>query len=328
MGFFDKLIKMITRNKQKLLDGVKLGYKKDEYYYKYLKDLKRIEYQIKQDTKSLEKYYQSYLKLQNRDFSEYFPDYAKVYQSNKDEYDKELTRVYNECIRYKRYLDEGQMKIKFARPETSADNNERKIIENKFCDSINNADSNGVLNLRFHGTSIHMAKEIIESGGIFSSVDTMNGYVSSTNASNEISVTCLNSVNYEFKNGMLHPLQFSINMMDIACDSYPAGCMFVLIPRNKEESDMIRFSQMHNVNFRESPETLYAIMTTTENIDRVKSWMNEKGLDSSKVYTMDELLKKVEKDVWKKGQVEPTTELKNSRIKEDTSNKIQKDVVK
>lgn len=166
------------------------------------------------------------------------------------------------------------------------------------------------MNLRFHGTSIHFAQEIIKSGGIFSSRDRLDGYISSTNNYDEISVTSLDNVDYIFKSGMPYDLYTSIGAMDIYSYkylSYPAGCMFILIPRNKEESDMIKSGQMHNVDFIKNPEALYAIMTTTENIDRVQSWMKEKGLDSRKVCTMKELVKKIELDVWRRGLTESST---------------------
>ena len=67
---------------------------------------------------------------------------------------------------------------------------------------------------------------------------------------------------------------------------------------------MIASGQMRNVDFTKTPEALYAVMTTTENIRIVKEWMKKSGLDSSKVYTMDGLVEKVKLDVWKKTGVQ------------------------
>lgn len=307
MSFIDKIKKMITKRRQKLLEEIKTGYPKDEYYYKYLKDLQRVKEDIERYKRTLNKTEQSFLRFKNRDFSEYLPEYQTLYKNNNYEYEKELRRIELNCSRWKNELHVSTLKLRFIRPDSKADKDEKRKIEEKFCNNLNKADSNGVLNLRFHGTSIYSAQEIINNGGIFSSMDRLNGYNTSTNDFNQISVTCLDTDKHYFKHGKPHSLSFSMYMMDIAFDSYPAGCMFVLIPRDKEEADMITSSQMHNVDFIKSPETLYAIMTTTENIDRVKLWMKEKGLDSKKVCTMNELVKKIEWDVLKKGPVELKT---------------------
>ena len=189
-----------------------------------------------------------------------------------------------------------QLKKDFIRPNTQSDIDERKQIENNFVKLIHQADPEGRLNLRFHGTSIHLAKEIIKSGGIFSLIDRLKGDPSSGNG--YIPVTSLENVDHYFPHGMPCHLDYSLGFMDINQyeRSYPAGCLFVLIPRNQEESDMIEAGNMHNVTFKENPDALYAIMTTTENLERVKQWMIENGLDSNKVCTMEGLLKKVQRD--------------------------------
>ena len=50
---------------------------------------------------------------------------------------------------------------------------------------------------------------------------------------------------------------------------------------------------MHKTNYiKDEPNRLYSIITTKENISRVKKWCLEYGIDSDKVNTHDEFLKK------------------------------------
>lgn len=264
MGIFEKIKKFFGRNKGNLLNSADTGNLKG-YNKQYEEDKDYLESQIK----SLE----------------------RIRDVNKARSIKDMNYKISEND-----LWVEKLKMGFIRPNTQSDIDERKQIENNFVKLIHQADPEGKLNLRFHGTSIHLAKEIIKSGGIFSLIDRLKGDPSSGNG--YIPVTSLENVNHYFPHGMPGRLDYSLGFMDINQyeRSYPAGCLFVLIPRNQEESDMIEAGNMHNVTFKENPDALYAIMTTTENLERVKQWMIENGLNSNKVCTMDGLVKKAKRD--------------------------------
>lgn len=74
--------------------------------------------------------------------------------------------------------------------------------------------------------------------------------------------------------------------------SIPAGCIFAMFPKDKEDATY-GADLLHSVNFKENPEQLFGIFTTPENIERVKEWMNESGLDSNLVYTFEGFLEAV-----------------------------------
>lgn len=138
------------------------------------------------------------------------------------------------------------------------------------------------LPLRFHGTSIFYAKEIIRSGRITSSQDRF-GYITSTDLNGHFSATKVNNIDETIK-GYTHLLDFRM----------PAGCVFVLLPGIFNRR-LVYENQMKNVNFRKNPRELFAIMTTPENIERVKSWCMTSGIDPSKVCDFYEFLRRFDK---------------------------------
>ena len=51
---------------------------------------------------------------------------------------------------------------------------------------------------------------------------------------------------------------------------YPSGCLFVIVAKNKDEYDNLSSGWMiDNVDFKENPKRLVAIITTPENIEKV-----------------------------------------------------------
>ena len=65
--------------------------------------------------------------------------------------------------------------------------------------------------------------------------------------------------------------------------------MFPKVPEDNEFPNL-----MKTVDLSQNPEQLYGIFTTPENIDRVSTWMQEAGLDASKVYTFESFLEQVQ----------------------------------
>ena len=44
---------------------------------------------------------------------------------------------------------------------------------------------------------------------------------------------------------------------------------------------------MENVSFKENPDRLFAIITSSENIENIKKWSQESGIDISKIHDFD-----------------------------------------
>ena len=64
----------------------------------------------------------------------------------------------------------------------------------------------------------------------------------------------------------------------------PAGCIFVLHPKNEQEVESSECLLIGNVNFKENPDRLFAIITTPENVELVKEWGRASNVDSNKVH--------------------------------------------
>lgn len=74
--------------------------------------------------------------------------------------------------------------------------------------------------------------------------------------------------------------------------SLPCGCVFALFPKGPEDNEFPNL--MKTIDLSQNPEQLYGIFTTPENIDRVSTWMQEAGLDVSKIYTFESFLEQVQ----------------------------------
>lgn len=139
------------------------------------------------------------------------------------------------------------------------------------------------LPLRFHGCPIYTAKHIIESGEISSSVDRL-GVETSYDTEGQISVTTKDTLDTTIQ-GYTH---LSENFL-------PAGCVFVLLPKDEQDAKAGDSMLMGNVNFQQEPNRLYGIITTPENIERVSQWAKLSGIDLSKIHDFDEFAKSFER---------------------------------
>lgn len=139
------------------------------------------------------------------------------------------------------------------------------------------------LPLRFHGCPIYTAKHIIESGEISSSVDRL-GVETSYDTEGQISVTTKDTLDTTIQ-GYTH---LSENFL-------PAGCVFVLLPKDERDAKAGDSMLMGNVNFQQEPNRLYGIITTPENIERVSQWAKLSGIDLSKIHDFDEFAKSFER---------------------------------
>ena len=256
MVFFDKFRKKKEENKEnleieKMVDFVA---KKIEYYSadnRYSKEsIEDFKETCKVALNNLKTYYNSYLNAE---------------ESKK----KDWLYAYNEQIK----------QIEFMRPNTNEEIEERNRIANTFSENLLEIVGNNS-RLRFHGSPIYFARDIIKTKSISGTADRYDGYIKSTDIKGEFSASTIES------------LSRTINYFtDFA--SYnrclPCGVLFVL--KEKEGDEEIRkYSTMQNVNFDANPEQLVSIISTEENINSLIKWCNEVGLDSSIVQSYDSCL--------------------------------------
>lgn len=167
----------------------------------------------------------------------------------------------------------------FLRPVMIDDIRYRRIKRVQFEDQLKNALPRDC-DLCFHGTTIWNTRDIIKSGIISARIDREGYDFDQVNIPNQISVTTINNVWFTIK-------QFA----DLDNYKYPAGCIFVISPLNLEEIISSRDkSLIGNVDFRSRPDRIKAIITTPENIERVREWIrtSDISLDPKIVVDYDE----------------------------------------
>ncbi len=119
--------------------------------------------------------------------------------------------------------------------------------------------------LCFHGTPIWNAKEIIKSGNISALIDRVGPQKDVLPMPGQINVSTINNLWFTIK---YHSDLFNYD--------YPAGCIFVIKPKDEQEIKSSREKNViGNVYFDKNPERLVAIITTPENIELVKTWIKE-----------------------------------------------------
>lgn len=201
--------------------------------------------------------------------------YANIKESSIDQKEKRLEVAMTQISRQEHVLDSTLNRIEFSRPQNEEDISYRLRQYNEFPRKIEKLAPDD-LPLRFHGCPIYTAKQIIQSGGLSSSVDRL-GFESSYDTADQVSVTTKDTIRTTIK-----------NYSSLGGDYYmPAGCVFVLLPKDKEDAKAGDSLLMRSVSFKEDPDRLFAIITTKENIDRVKEWSKENGVDTSKIHDFD-----------------------------------------
>lgn len=210
------------------------------------------------------------------DAKEKFLSVKKVYREDTKEY----IASRDEVNRWKYALEQTVLKAQFVRPNNPDDIKYRERIIDEFSEKIENilGDDSSI---RFHGTPIYYAKEILKNNGIFSSSSRYEGYNSSTDLEDEISVTTSKTIN--------RTLSYFTDFYAFQ-SSLPAGCLFVLRDNGEEDAKLIKYAAMKSFNFKEHPERFLGICTTSENIPRVRKWLKDYGYSEKLAYTFDEFL--------------------------------------
>ena len=183
------------------------------------------------------------------------------------------------------YLDQ----LRFLRPQNKKDIAYRNQIFRTFPDWArkNIPDE---MHLLFHGTTLANTERILNSGRITSGKDRWTIHTSGDDAG-EISISTKDFLEISMK---YH--------MDLI-ESYkeyewfvPAGSLFALKVDTKEYQEAQERQHISNIQLRKNPEQLYAVITTQENIDRTKWWLQKNNFPANKVHTFDSFKEKLLED--------------------------------
>lgn len=208
--------------------------------------------------------------------------YNSIESSEIDKKEARLKIAQKTISSRKNALAQIEDQLEFLRPSDEKDMEYRLRQYDEFSKKIKDLVPED-LPLRFHGCPIYTAKHIIESGEISSSVDRL-GVETSYDTEGQISVTTKDTLDTTI-HGYTH---LSENFL-------PAGCVFVLLPKDELDAKAGDSMLMGNVNFKQEPNRLYGIITTPENIERVSQWAKVSGIDLSKIHDFDEFAKLFEK---------------------------------
>lgn len=208
--------------------------------------------------------------------------YNSIESSEVDKKEARLKIAQKTISTRKNALAQIEDQLEFLRPSDEKDMQYRL----RQCDEFSKKMKDLVpedLPLRFHGCPIYTAKHIIESGEISSSVDRL-GVKTSYDPEGQISVTTKNTLDTTI-HGYTH----------LSEKFFPAGCVFVLLPKDELDAKAGGSMLMGNVNFKQEPNRLYGIITTPENIEKVSQWAEVSGIDLNKIHDFDEFAKSFEK---------------------------------
>lgn len=208
--------------------------------------------------------------------------YHSIESSEIDKKEARLKIAQKTISSRKNALAQVEDQLEFLRPSNEKDMEYRLRQYDEFSKKMKDLVPED-LALRFHGCPIYTAKHIIESGEISSSVDRL-GVETSYDTEGQISVTTKDTLDTTI-HGYTH---LSENFL-------PAGCVFVLLPKDELDAKAGDSMLMGNVNFKQEPNRLYGIITTPENIERVSQWAKVSGIDLNKIHDFDEFAKSFEK---------------------------------
>jgi hypothetical protein len=208
--------------------------------------------------------------------SEDIKKYEELLENESNELKKNVYK--STIIRRKNYLKDIKNILNNLREPMIEDIEYRKNIMENYASDIEKYVPED-LHLCFHGCPIYTAKEIIEDKSISSSVDRI-GTETSYDSSNQVSVTTKETIITTLDGySDIHTLNYTI----------PCGVVFVINPKDESEIQSSKGMIIANVDLNDK-NRLYAILSTPENIDKLKEWCNNSNLDINLVKTFDQFI--------------------------------------
>ena len=198
--------------------------------------------------------------------------------------DERMIRHYNNLVNiYKKSFESLKYKKEYMRENNIDDLKERDTIRKTYAKLIKEMIPDGTP-IVFHGVSnIGVVEEILKSGGLLSCEE--QG-ISNRSFASDIDVC--------YKDNIRVSLEFA----DSSSNEYmPYGAVIAFRPLDTEIDRVIRTKDstevlggVSSVNFRDEPDRLYGIITTKENLTRIKKWCLKYGIDHEKVFTHKQFL--------------------------------------
>ena len=191
---------------------------------------------------------------------------------------KDVTIEIKKCLFH---IERQKNALNNLRDATLEDISERKLIMSDYAKMVEGVIPDDVP-IVFHGRpNIGTVEKIIEEGGIFNPGDREDrGHQGD----------CVYVTN-KWK------IDVSLEFADLRGNfKLPYGALFAIMPKLEEYQEVFNSKNgteltIGSVNFREEPESLVAIITTRENIERLRKKARESGIDENKVMTHDAFLK-------------------------------------
>lgn len=187
--------------------------------------------------------------------------------------------VYSQQIRdTERNLRQISETIEFMRLIDSSDEQSRIKIFNEFPKIIRDLFPDG-FPIVFHGTNnIGTVRQILKTGGLLT-----------PEQRNETMTSFASAIDVTYKSN----IRVSCEFADAGSNSFlPYGAIFAFKPQDDEiervvsTGDSSEVAQgVNGVNFIKEPKRLFGIITTPENIQRVKEWCKQYSIDENKVFT-------------------------------------------
>lgn len=217
--------------------------------------------------------------LKEQRLAEAIEKYESIQNSQVDKKEQRLQVAMKTVAIWRNAVKQITDKLEFLRPENEEDKSYRLRQYDEFPGIIEKTVPDD-LPLRFHGCPIYTAKHILQEGEISSSVDRI-GIATSYDVDGQVSVTTKDTIETTIR-----------GYTDLTGDyNSPAGCVFVLLPKDEEDAKAGQSMLMGNVSFKEEPERLFAVITSPENSSRVKEWSQESGVDITKVHDFDSFIR-------------------------------------
>lgn len=185
-----------------------------------------------------------------------------------------------EVMRWRYKIDDLNGEIMYdIRPNTTEDIAERQWVLENFAEEFSNIPHIELVKSAYHATARSNAHGIILDG-LKSSDQRYDGYIRSSDSNGMNSATSVETIKWSINDYLM----LGTYKQDMA-----GGVLFEI-----SEDNIIQVNDLSlyvkSIDFKEHPDSLKSVITTSENVPLVKQWMQEVGLNDSIVYTFREYL--------------------------------------
>lgn len=195
---------------------------------------------------------------------------------------KEFKQASVELRKWDYFISQSHLALGYIRPNNRDDIEYRNYQYQEFTTRLQSVTCMA-LDIRYYGATIYNAEQIIKSKSIKPMPDSENEYTQFTDVSGQIPASTIQNL---------------YKIIDYHSDikayerSLPCGCIFAIFPKGIQDYQSQDY--INAVDFGQNPERLFGIITTPENNELVKKWMEEENLNPEQVYTFEEFISLVQ----------------------------------